>query len=141
MYAAELAGSGGLVYGIDLKPVTAHLPSQAKALEGDILEPSDHCQKILDEQFQVVLSDMAPSTTGMKDVDAARSYELCQMALSVAEKCLAKGGVFVCKIFQGEDFSQFTDHVRSVFHSHKVFKPESCRKQSKEIYIIGLDKK
>jgi 23S rRNA (uridine2552-2'-O)-methyltransferase len=91
--------------------------------------------------FQVVLSDMAPSTTGMKDVDAARSYELCLMALRTAETVLEKGGLFVCKIFQGEDFNPFIEKIREVFNAHKIFKPESCRKQSKEIYIIGIDKK
>jgi 23S rRNA (uridine2552-2'-O)-methyltransferase len=63
------------------------------------------------------------------------------MALSVAERVLEQGGSFVCKIFQGEDMTTFIENVRAVFEKHKLFKPESCRKQSKEIYIIGLEKK
>lgn len=141
LYASEVAGSGGQVAGIDLKPVTIPLPPQARALVGDILEPDDSWSELFSQGFNVVLSDMAPATTGMKDVDAARSFELCSMALDVAIKVLAPGGAFVCKIFQGEDFTAFTDRVRLVFDKYKIFKPESCRKQSKEIYIIGTGKK
>lgn len=139
--AAELTGQGGRVYGIDLNPVTVKLPPHAKAFEGDILAPGSLISEVFEGKYQVVLSDMAPATTGMKDVDAARSFELSSMALSVAERVLEKGGSFVCKIFQGEDMTTFIENVRAVFEKHKLFKPESCRKQSKEIYIIGLEKK
>lgn len=141
IHAAELVGQGGRVYGIDLNQVTVKLPAHAKAFVGDILVPDDLISGILKEKYRVVLSDMAPATTGMKDVDAARSFELSSMALSVAECVLEKGGAFVCKIFQGEDMTTFIENVRAVFEKHKLFKPESCRKQSKEIYIIGLEKK
>lgn len=141
IHAAELTGQGGRVYGIDLNLVTVKLPPHAKAFEGDILEPASSISEIFEGKYQVVLSDMAPATTGMKDVDAARSFELSSMALSVAERVLEKGGSFVCKIFQGEDMTTFIENVRAVFEKHKLFKPESCRKQSKEIYIIGLEKK
>lgn len=141
IHAAELTGQGGRVYGIDLNLVTVKLPSHAKAFEGDILEPAASTSEIFEVKYQVVLSDMAPATTGMKDVDAARSFELSSMALNVAERVLEKGGSFVCKIFQGEDMTTFIENVRVVFEKHKLFKPDSCRKQSKEIYIIGLEKK
>lgn len=141
IHAAELTGQGGRVYGIDLNLVTVKLPSHAKAFEGDILEPAASTSEIFEGKYQVVLSDMAPATTGMKDVDAARSFELSSMALNVAERVLEKGGSFVCKIFQGEDMTTFIENVRVVFEKHKLFKPDSCRKQSKEIYIIGLEKK
>jgi 23S rRNA (uridine2552-2'-O)-methyltransferase len=62
-------------------------------------------------------------------------------ALTIARKCLAPSGVFVCKIFQGDEFEEFKDAVCSSFSRHKIFKPQSCRKESKEIYIIGLGKK
>ena len=141
LYAAELTGPGGRVCGIDLKQTSIPLPSHARAVAGDTLEPGEQVTEILKTGYHVVLSDMAPATTGMKDVDAARSFELSSMALAVAENVLEKGGSFVCKIFQGEDMETFVENVRSVFEKHKLFKPESCRKQSKEIYIIGLNKK
>ena len=84
---------------------------------------------------------MAPATTGRKDVDALRSFDLCNMALKVADDFLLKNGNFVCKIFQGNDFNAFQKNVKSKFKDCKIFKPESCRKQSKEIYIIAKGKK
>jgi 23S rRNA (uridine2552-2'-O)-methyltransferase len=92
----------------------------------------------LGNDFNVVLSDMAPATTGHKAVDAARSAGLCEAALAIAQSVLLPGGSFVCKIFQGPDFNQFLDSVRTGFKSQKIFKPRSSRKASKEIYIIGL---
>lgn len=141
MYAAEITGYEGNVSGIDLKPVEAGLPSNANAFEGDILNLDEKIANAIGKDFNVVLSDMAPATTGMKDVDAIRSFELCAMALNVAIERLVPGGSFVCKIFQGGEFKEFTDLVKSVFNKHKIFKPESCRKQSKEIFIIGSGKK
>lgn len=141
LYAGEVTGPGGTVVGIDLKPVTVKLPAHVKAYPGDALAPEDPVPGEVSDGFHVVLSDMAPATTGMKDVDALRSYELCRAALDIASTRLLPGGAFVCKIFQGEDFKAFTEAVRSAFAQQKIFKPQSSRKASKEIYIIGMGKK
>ncbi|MFO7554620.1 MAG: RlmE family RNA methyltransferase [Desulfobacterales bacterium] len=141
LYAAELTGNTGRVIGIDLVPVTISVPSHVKCYTGDILLMDDDFFGSLGTDFNVVISDMAPSTTGSKFVDSTRSFDLCRTALYTAQKTLATGGSFVCKIFQGEDFKVFIDSVRSVFKSHKIFKPKSSRKASKEIYIIGFEKK
>lgn len=63
------------------------------------------------------------------------------MLTTLAQSTLKPGGSFVCKIFQGEDFKEFSDSVKAVFNRHKIFKPQSTRKVSKEIYIIGFGKK
>lgn len=141
LYAANLTGNKGQVVGIDLKPVTEKVPSHVRIYTGDILTLDDRFFESLGKDFNVVVSDMSPATTGNKHVDSARSFNLCQAALSIAQTLLIPGGSFVCKIFQGEDFKEFSDSVRSVFKSHKIFKPQSSRKASKEIYIIGLGKK
>ena len=141
LYAANLTGNKGQVVGIDLKPVTEKVPPHVRIYNGDILTLDDRFFDSLGKDFNVVVSDMSPATTGNKHVDSARSYNLCQAALSIAQTLLIPGGSFVCKIFQGEDFKEFSDAVRSVFKSHKIFKPQSSRKASKEIYIIGLGKK
>jgi 23S rRNA (uridine2552-2'-O)-methyltransferase len=141
LYAGEVTGPRGTVVGIDLKPVTINLPAHVKAYVGDALAPENPVFAEMKGEFQVVLSDLAPATTGMKDVDALRSYHLCQAALDIAGNRLMPGGAFVCKIFQGEDFKAFTEAVRSAFKQHKIFKPQSSRKASKEIYIIGMGKK
>ena len=136
LYTAKLTGPKGWVFGVDLKPVSIQLPSHTKIITADVftLEVGS-----LEKGFNVVLSDMAPATTGHKVVDAARSYNLCETALNIAQSILLPGGSFVCKIFQGPDFSLFLDAVRAGFKRLKVFKPQSSRKASKEIYVIGLD--
>jgi 23S rRNA (uridine2552-2'-O)-methyltransferase len=140
LYAAELTGKRGKVLGIDLKPVTIQIPSQAETLKVDILTIDRAWIENEDwgNRFQVVLSDMAPATTGNKLIDAERSYQLCQAAFNIARMTLRPGGSFVCKIFQGEEFKRFSDSIRSRFKTHKIFKPQSSRKVSKEIYIIGM---
>ena len=138
-YAIELAGPTGRVVGIDLKPVTIALPEKVEVLTGDIFELLDDLKA--GPGYHVVLSDMAPATTGNKHVDAARSMGLCEAALYVAREVLKPGGRFVCKIFQGPDFKAFTEEVRKSFQKQKIFKPQSSRKASREIFIIGLGKK
>ena len=140
LYAAELTGTRGKVVGIDLKAVRITLPPQAQTLTADILtiDRSWFDGQKLGGRFNVVLSDMAPATTGNKGLDAARSFQLCQSALNIAEMVLKPGGSFMCKIFQGEEFKEFSDIVRNRFKRHKIFKPRSSRKESKEIFVVGL---
>ena len=141
LYAAKLVGNQGKVLGIDLKAVETKLPPNALTIQDDILNPEDPAFiETHSGTFNAVISDMAPATTGRKDVDAIRSVELCRMALDTALKNLAVRGNFVCKIFQGNDFKAFEQEVKAAFKECRVFKPESCRKQSKEIFIIGKDK-
>ncbi len=141
LYAADLTGNKGEVVGIDLKPVSVRNPPHVRIYRGDILSMDDELFKLTGKDFNVVLSDMAPATTGSKYVDSARSFNLCRAALSIAQDTLISGGSFVCKIFQGEDFKKFSDSVKQRFNRHKIYKPKSSRKVSKEIYIIGFGKK
>jgi 23S rRNA (uridine2552-2'-O)-methyltransferase len=141
MLAATLAGPAGSVVGIDIKPVTVTLSSHVRVFIADMLALPDEISEAIGRDFHVVISDMAPSTTGNKSVDAARSFDLCQVALSTAQNRLLPGGAFVCKIFQGEDFEAFIQRIKSLFHRHRIFKPQSSRKASREIYIIGLNKR
>jgi len=140
IYAAGLTGKKGRVTGVDLKPLSVKIPSNARIYTADILSIDDEFYELTGKDFNVILSDMAPATTGNKSVDAARSFNLCEAALSIAQKTLMPGGSFVCKIFQGEDFNKFSDSVKAGFKKSRIFKPKSSRKASKEIYIIGLDK-
>ncbi|MDY0163283.1 RlmE family RNA methyltransferase [Desulfobotulus sp.] len=137
-YAAEMAGSSGDVLGVDLKPVLLALPPQARAVVGDIYDLSPEIRTWIGSGLDVVLSDMAPATTGMGDVDALRSAALSEAALFLASEVLLQGGHFVCKIFQGRGFDPFVAEVRRLFEKERIFKPQSCRKQSREIYVIGL---
>jgi 23S rRNA (uridine2552-2'-O)-methyltransferase len=140
-FAAQETGPKGRVTGVDLKPVSARLPDHVSAIEGDIEELLRGDIYSLGSGFHVVLSDMAPATTGNKHADAVRSFVLCETALDVAVKLLRPKGHFVCKIFQGEDFKAFCDRVKLHFDRMQIFKPQSSRKGSREIFIIGLGKR
>jgi len=140
LYASQCVGNKGAVLGIDLKKIDIKLPENTSSFVGDILDTPEQLMNFAKKGCDVVLSDMAPATTGRKDVDAARSFELCETALNCAIKSLKPQGNFVCKIFQGSEFKEFEKKVKSEFKISKIFKPESCRKASKEIYIIGINK-
>jgi 23S rRNA (uridine2552-2'-O)-methyltransferase len=135
LYAAKLTGDRGRVIGIDLKPVKIQAAPNIEIINGDVFALD---AGVLGNDFNVVMSDMAPATTGHKAVDAARSAGLCEAALAIAQRVMLPGGSFVCKIFQGPDFNQFVNSVRAGFGKQKIFKPRSSRKASKEIFIIGL---
>jgi 23S rRNA (uridine2552-2'-O)-methyltransferase len=139
LYAAEVVGQRGRVVGIDLQAIRINMPPQVQTLTADILaiDRAWIDKELPGNRFDVVLSDMAPSTSGNKALDAARSFELCQAALHLADMVLQPGGSFMCKIFQGEEFREFSDAVRSRFKRHKIFKPQSSRKESKEIFVMG----
>ena len=141
LYAAKQVGNHGKVFGIDLKKIEIRLPENVIAIEDDILNFTNESFLGEKTRFNSIISDMAPATSGRKDVDALRSFELCNMALKVADDFLFQNGNFVCKIFQGNDFNEFQKNVKLKFKESKIFKPESCRKQSKEIYIIAKGKK
>ena len=141
LYASKQVGMTGRVFGIDLKDVEIQLPANVRVIRDNILKMEDTVFLGDLAGLDAVFSDMAPATTGRKDVDALRSAALCEMALDTAETCLSANGHFVCKIFQGNEFNLFQKTVQTRFKTCKIFKPESCRKQSKEIYIIAKYKK
>ena len=122
-------------------PVKITLPGHVHVQQMDILLSNMDWPSTLGSDFNTVISDMAPATTGNKVVDAARSFELCRAALEIALTALKPGGNFVCKIFQGPDFKSFEQKVRNSFKKIKIFKPRSSRKASKELFIIGFGKK
>ena len=141
LYAAQVVGPSGRVLGIDLKPVTLHVPAQVEVFQGDVLDRKDAPWATLGSDFEVVMSDMAPATSGRSDVDAARSFNLAQAALEIAQTHLAPGGALICKIFQGADFDQYSQLIAEHFSKQKRFRPAATRKASREIYIIAMGKK
>jgi 23S rRNA (uridine2552-2'-O)-methyltransferase len=140
-YAAQVVGPQGSVVGLDLKAVNMPLPGNAHVVVADIFDLPSQIEETLNRGFHCVLSDMAPATTGHRDVDAARSLNLCESALAVAREYLLPGGGFVCKIFQGPDSAAFSENVKQQFQRCHIYKPQSSRKASREIFIIGKGKK
>jgi 23S rRNA (uridine2552-2'-O)-methyltransferase len=141
LYTSELVGPEGFVVGVDIKPVEVNIASNVKVITGDISKDGIDLLAPLEKEYNIILSDMAPATTGRKDVDAYNSFSLCNDALQIARSFLLPGGCFVCKIFQGPDFKAFADEIKNMFRTQKSFKPKSSRKASKEIYLIGIGRK
>ena len=135
MEAARKMGAGRIV-GVDLEPIREM--EGATFLRGDVTE-EEMLRRIeaMGLAFDVVLSDLAPNTTGIKHVDQARSTGLSEAALEIATRSLRPGGDFVCKIFQGPDTNRFLQQVRRRFRFVKTTKPEASKKRSKEIYVVA----
>jgi 23S rRNA (uridine2552-2'-O)-methyltransferase len=140
LYAVQKIGGGGKLLAIDLQEIAVPLPPQATAMVGDALA-LDNDQLATFAPYDVVLSDMAPATTGNRLSDQTRSFELFMRALAVAEKLLKPGGSFVGKIFMGEDFPEAKKAVKKLFTEERAIKPEGTRSSSYELFLIGLNKK
>jgi 23S rRNA (uridine2552-2'-O)-methyltransferase len=139
-YTSEKIGPQGRILGIDIEPIQITLYN-AVFLQADLR--SAHLADIMKEHgfeptFDVVLSDMAPNTTGIRITDQARSMELCELALATAEKFLRHRGSFVAKLFHSEDFEVFRDMLRERFGRVEIIRPKSVRKESKEIFFVAL---
>ncbi len=136
LYAGQRVGPSGKVLGIDLKPLNVALPANAEFHVGDALTLANEALATY-APYDVVLSDMAPSTTGVRFSDQARSYELFVRALDVAAALLRPGGTFVGKIFMGEDLPAARAKVRELFEKERLIRPEGTRSQSYELFVIG----
>ena len=141
IYASKILGPQGLVVGVDLqagKRMQQSGRARIEAVCGDIMadETVSEIRKYC-SQFDAVLSDMAPKTTGNKWADQQKSLDLSRRALALAQELLAVGGSFYCKVFEGEDFKDFYDTVRSYFIKAKIVKPKSSRQESREVFVLG----
>ena len=85
----------------------------------------------------MVLSDLAPSTTGIRAADESRSLALAQRASEIAGALLKQGGDFVCKIFEGEDLNRFKAEISSRFQQIRLYRPKATRKRSREVYLVA----
>jgi 23S rRNA (uridine2552-2'-O)-methyltransferase len=140
LYAAQKIGPSGKLLAIDLTPITTALGPTAKMVQGDALSLSNE-DLALFAPYDVVLSDMAPSTTGSKLADQTRSFELFVRAVEVARAHLAKGGSFVGKIFMSDDFVRARDALRELFEDVRTIRPEGTRANSSEVFLVGLKRR
>jgi len=141
LFSSQAVGPKGFVVGVDLTPISIALPPNVRFMRRDVLSWDESLLEALGGPFDVVLSDMATSTMGNKFVDAQRSLELCESALGISLQVLEAKGTFVCKIFQGSDFKEFSNRAKKSFNRVAHSRPKTTRKASKEIYIIALGKK
>ncbi len=140
-YVSSVVGGKGVVVGVDLKPLKRSLASNERFVEGDLYDLDPEVIRGEAQRFDVVLSDMMPNTIGHKSSDHLRSIALAERALWVADRLLRPGGHFLIKVFQGAEFDQYRNMMRERYARVKVKKPEGSRKTSREIYLLGLNKK
>ena len=134
-YVAKSVKSGRLV-SIDLKDIEKI--ENMIQIKGDFTE-SDIQEKIksyFKSKVNVVLSDMAVNTTGIKNIDAIYTGELCKEAMLFSKDMLIKEGNFIAKLFLGKSFNEIVALAKTIFKEVKVFKPKSSRKESKESFIV-----
>lgn len=142
---------GGRLVGIDLLPVRLSFGPHVKVIQGDVfradvrelLPPGVEVSEDepMPRPFDVVLSDMAPNTTGVRAVDQARSMALAERALEVALRVLRPGGRFCVKVFEGADFPEYLEALKRGFTTVKVRRPKGTRAGSIETYVVALDRR
>lgn len=136
-YALQKIGPEGSLTGIDLTVPDRLSDARFGFLKADVLtvEPESLLKQI--GSLNLVMSDLAPRTTGIKEVDAARSMALVKKASAIALQLLLPGGRFICKVFEGEDFRDFREDISSYYRQVRIFRTEATRKKSREIYLIA----
>jgi 23S rRNA (uridine2552-2'-O)-methyltransferase len=136
---AEAVGPRGAAVGVDLEPIRNLGKAWVRTAVVDLLAPDalDRIRALHPGRFDLVTSDMAPKTIGVKVTDEARSLELARMALSVAEATLRLGGAFVCKVFMGGDFPTLKKELAARFDTVHVARPQATRDRSYEVYVVG----
>ncbi|HEX2881683.1 MAG TPA: RlmE family RNA methyltransferase, partial [Polyangiaceae bacterium] len=139
LYASEKVGPQGKVFAIDLSKITQGFAPNVTVVQGDALQlgqesnPIDPLALSAVEAFDVVLSDMAPKTSGNKSRDQILSFELAMGALEVARRLGAPGSSFVAKIFMSGDFGEAKKRLTAAYAETRVIRPEGTRSISSEV--------
>ena len=133
---ASKAIKNSKIISIDLKDMSPI--NNGTHIKGDFTEPviQEIIKKNLTKEFDVVMSDMAVNTTGVKNLDSIQTGELCKEAMIFSKKVISSKGYFISKIFMGSTFNEIVALGKKIFRDVKVFKPLSSRKESKESFIV-----
>ena len=134
-YVAKIVKSGKII-SIDLKEMEKI--KNTIQIKGDFTEPDIQYQikSYMKKKSDVVLSDMAVNTSGIKNIDSIQTGELCKEAMFFSKDVMSNKGFFISKIFMGSTFNEIVALGKKIFKEVKVFKPKSSRKDSKESFII-----
>jgi len=138
--AAELVGERGRVLASDILPMDSI--ANVEFVQGNFAE-----RQVLDEllnrlsgaRADLVISDMAPNMSGIKDIDQPQVMYLAELALDMSKSVLKPGAYFLVKVFQGEGFESFRQELRKNFDTVKTRKPKASRPKSHEIYLLAGD--
>ena len=134
-YVAKVVKSGKII-SIDLKEMENI--ENTLQIQGDftLVNTQDRIKEYLKKKPDVVMSDMAVNTTGIKNIDSIQTGELCKEAMVFSKDVISEKGFFISKIFMGSTFNEIVALGKKIFKEVKVFKPKSSRKDSKESFII-----
>jgi len=138
--AGKIVGDSGFVLGVDINPIEPLGFRNIVTIIGDIRSPETlrRIKAILPRSADVVLSDASPNVSGIWEIDHARQIELAENSLNIAVSTLRTGGNFFVKVFQGDLQARFLNSVRKFFHFVRTIKPKASRKESAEVYILGM---
>jgi 23S rRNA (uridine2552-2'-O)-methyltransferase len=136
-YAAQKVGPRGLVVGVDMQPLAFQLPANARFVQADLLEINPIDLRPFAPEYDLVLSDAAPRTTGVTHADVAQSLGLAAKALELARGLLKPRGTLVVKVYYGTEADGLIKEIKAAFEMGKGYKPSATKAGSKETYILG----
>jgi 23S rRNA (uridine2552-2'-O)-methyltransferase len=141
LFILDLLAGNGSVTGVDLKTPDQRLTSRRnfRFIQGDFTQEAVVGLILEGAPYDCIVSDAAPSTTGNRTLDTARSSEIARQVLIVCEKALAPGGNCLLKIFQGGEEKEILDRMHDLFAISRAFKPKASRSNSMETYYIGIN--
>jgi 23S rRNA (uridine2552-2'-O)-methyltransferase len=139
-YIAAQVGPRGLVLGVDAAPLAILVAPPLYFIQGGVESLDLETLAAISPVFDVVVSDLAPKTTGVRDVDQQRSLELTLQALGLARRFLRSGGHFLTKIFAGPDLPVLAAAIQKEFRTSRQVKPAGSRAASRELYLLGLNR-
>lgn len=140
LYILDAKAGEGSVTGVDLNPPDPRLLSRKgyRFIQGDFTAPEIQAAIEGAGPFDAIVSDAAPSTTGNRTLDTARSAEIARQVLAICRRCLSGDGNCVLKIFQGGEERLILSEMRAMFRKARALKPKASRSDSMETYFIGL---
>jgi 23S rRNA (uridine2552-2'-O)-methyltransferase len=141
-WAARQVGSGGEIFALDILPVEPY--AGVHFIQGDFRDDAVY-QALLDalagREVDLVMSDMAPNMSGNKAVDIPKAMHLVELTIELADQVLKPKGTLVVKVFQGEGFDQLLNQLKTRYEKVISRKPKASRPRSKELYLVGLNKR
>lgn len=143
-FAASCVKKGGRVIALDLLPITPFVPTKdsctIECLQGDFNDPATIAallSQLGDQPADLILSDIAPNSSGIRQVDQLKSMQLAEGVLALSAHILKPEGCFLIKVFQGAGFEAYLHDVRQQFKKIAIRKPSASRPHSREVYIVA----
>jgi 23S rRNA (uridine2552-2'-O)-methyltransferase len=137
--ASRRVGDRGRVVGVDLRQLAPAVAANVWVIQGDVAEEAtvEVIARALEGPADVVLSDLSPALSGIRDRDAARAGELVHLALRVVDRVLRTGGNFVCKVFMNPQYGEVRAAIARRFDDLSATRSQATRKGSAELYVIA----